>query len=263
MSNQFSEKNSLLEVKDLSKDFGGLKAVVNLSFSVQSNKIKAIIGPNGAGKTTVFNLISGFLKPSGGLRKFKGKSYEALKPHQISELGISRTFQNLLTFSDLTVLQNVMVGRHHQSKGEFVRSGFGLRRTRREETSIKGAAFEFLEMVGLAHKADEMAGNLPYGEQRLLEIARALAGDPELLMLDEPAAGLNEKETENLATLIRAIQCMGTTILLVEHDMGLVMDIAEEIIVLNYGVKIAEAPPGEIRENPAVIEAYLGGSSDE
>lgn len=249
----------LLEIRNLTKHFGGLTAARNLSFKVNKGQIKAIIGPNGAGKTTVFNMISGLLQPSEGERLFKGASIEGLMPHEIAALGISRTFQNVLIFDNLTVFQNVMVGRHTRSRGEFLYSGMGILGSRQEEKKIREKAYVFLEMVGLARKASEMAGNLPFGEQRLLEIGRALATDPDLLLLDEPAAGLNEMETDELAGLIKTIQGLGITVLLVEHDMNLVMDVSESILVLNYGEMIAEGTPTQIQTHPAVIEAYLGG----
>jgi branched-chain amino acid transport system ATP-binding protein len=253
----------ILQIETLSKSFGGIQAVDNVSFNVETNRIMAIIGPNGAGKTTLFNLITGFERPDAGQKKFKGKPFDNAKPHEITAIGISRTFQNLSIFDNLTVCQNIMVGRHTRSKGEFLRSGFGLFGNKKQEKAIRADAMRYLELVGLVDKAEEMAGNLPYGRQKLLETARALATEPELLLLDEPAAGLNEKETEDMADIIKRIQKMGVTILLVEHDMELVMNISDWILVLNYGVNIANGTPESIQENPLVIEAYLGEELDE
>ena len=253
----------ILQIETLSKSFGGIQAVDNVSFNVETNRIMAIIGPNGAGKTTLFDLITGFERPDGGQKKFKGKPLDNAKPHEITTIGISRTFQNLSIFDNLTVCQNIMVGRHTRSKGEFLRSGLDLFGNKKQEKAIRTDAMRYLELVGLVDKAEEMAGNLPYGRQKLLETARALATEPELLLLDEPDAGLNEKETEDMADIIKRIQKMGVTILLVEHDMELVMNISDWILVLNYGVNIADGTPENIQENPLVIEAYLGEELDE
>jgi len=252
----------LLELRNFSKTFGGLEAVSDLSLTVKQGEIKALIGPNGAGKTTVFNLISGLQRPDRGEKRFKGKPFNHLRAHEIARMGIARTFQNVLVFGNLTVLQNVMVGRHTRSTGDFLRCGLGFSGIRRQERAIQEAASKILELVGLEDKAGDLADNLPFGEQKLLEVARAMATEPELLMLDEPAAGLNEEETEGMAGIIRTIQKTGITILLVEHDMSLVMNISDDILVLNHGVKIAEGPPEEIQENSMVIEAYLGEEID-
>jgi branched-chain amino acid transport system ATP-binding protein len=256
-------KEITLQVEGLSKSFGGIQAVNNVSFNVEKNQIMAIIGPNGAGKTTLFNLITGFNHPDAGQKKFKGKSFKNAKPHEIAALGIARTFQNLSIFDNLTICENVMVGRHTRSKGEFFRSALGLTRVIQQEKLIRQDALRFLEFVGLADQADKIAGSLPYGEQKLLETARALAVEPELLLLDEPAAGLNDKETEDMSNIIKEIQKKGTTVLLVEHDMNLVMNISDHILVLNYGINIAVGTPEDIQQNPLVIQAYLGEELDE
>jgi branched-chain amino acid transport system ATP-binding protein len=252
----------ILEVKDVVMAFGGLMALINLNFQVDSGMIKAIIGPNGAGKTTLFNVITGAFPPSEGSVRFRGRSIEQLKPHEISRLGISRTFQTVELFTNMTVLENVMVGRHNRTKVPFMVSGFRLPGVRRKEEQIRTKAIEFLEFIGLADKAEESADALPLGERKILEIGRALATEPDLICLDEPAAGLNETETQMAADLIRRIKDRGVTVLLVEHDMKVVMNISDEIMVLNYGEKIAEGSPEEIQNNLRVIEAYLGSEEN-
>jgi len=253
----------ILRVRDLEKSFGGLRAIDSLNFAVGEGQIKSIIGPNGAGKTTLFNLITGVYAPTGGTFEFEGKPLNGLKPHAIARLGISRTFQNLELFPNMTVLENVMLGGHSRSSAGLFHAGFRLPRMRHEERAIRERAMEELRFMGLESKAMMGATSLPLGEQKLLEIARALATQPKLLLLDEPAAGLNLRETENLSQTILRIREKGITIMLVEHDMSLVMGISDEVIVLNYGKKIAEGSPREIQRNREVIAAYLGEEAED
>lgn len=249
---------SILEIVNLRKTFGGLTAVNNVSFNVQQGQIKALIGPNGAGKTTIYNLIAGTYVCTGGEIKFKNKLINKYKPHIIASLGIVRTFQNVQLFGNMTVLENVMVGCHTKTKSGIFSAALSLPHMRTEERNIRESSMEKLKFVDLDSRASELASNLSFGEQRLLEIARALAVEPELLLLDEPAAGLNTRETEKLAQTIYKIRNLGVTILIVEHDMNLVMEISDQVIVLNYGIKIAEGKPNEIQNNEEVIAAYLG-----
>jgi len=250
--------DKMLRISRLRKEFGGIIALQGVEFSMESNNIKAIIGPNGAGKTTIFNIISGIYSPTEGEIWFKGERIDRLKPHLIAARGISRTFQNVQVFANMSVLENVMVGCHPWTRSEFLACIFKPRKTRLEEKKIRSRALELLEFVGLKEKADIPAHSLTFHEQRLVEIARALATGPELLLLDEPAAGLNLRETKQMGELICRIREMGISVLLVEHDMDLVMGISEEIVVLNSGQVIAEGTPREIQNNEKVIAAYLG-----
>jgi branched-chain amino acid transport system ATP-binding protein len=250
--------DAILETRDLDRSFGGLHAVNAVSFQVRPGVIHALIGPNGAGKTTLFNLIAGTLAPHGGQVLFRGRPITGRKPHAIAALGIARTFQTTRLFPDMTVLENVMVGRHPRTRSGFVSGLLNLPGAWREDRRVQGKAREILDDLGLGACAADIASSLPFGRQRLVEFARALATEPALLLLDEPAAGLNIYETRELADLIVKIRGRGITCLVVEHDMSLVMDISDEVMVLDQGRKIAEGPPRAIQRNPEVVRIYLG-----
>ena len=248
----------VLEIKKISKNFGGIQALTDVSFSIEQGEVLGLIGPNGAGKTTMFNMITAMFPPSSGEIVFMGQSLAGLKPHEITKQGICRTFQNIRLFSELTVRENVMVGNHCRLTTGVLQSVFRTKYQKQEEENVLKSSDEILEIVGLSEYSQTIAKNLSYGQQRRLEIARALASRPKLLLLDEPAAGMNEKETNDLFDLIKKIQALNITILLIEHDMPLVMRICSRIVVLNFGKKIAEGTPSSIQNNKEVIEAYLG-----
>lgn len=248
----------ILRIRGLTKDFGGLRALQNLNFEIKRGQIKALIGPNGAGKTTLFNIINGFLPSTHGKVFFEGEEITNLKPYIVSRRGIGRTFQTPQVFLDMSVLENIMVGSYLQTQSEFIASGLKTRSAIREEERIKEKSLEILDFLSVEEKPLTLAKNLPFAHMRLLEIGRAIATQPKLLLLDEPSAGLNTSESELLGMVFKKIRDSGVTIFFVEHDMNLVMEISDEIIVLNFGEKIAENTPSQIRTDEKVISSYLG-----
>jgi ABC-type branched-subunit amino acid transport system ATPase component len=253
----------LLETRGLRKAFGGVVAVANVDLEVQAGTIHAVIGPNGAGKTTILNLISGLLPADRGEVRFCGQRLNGMRPSERAALGLARTFQNLQIFGNMTVLENVMMGRHLKSRCGMLTSALRVPRARQEERAVEREGLRYLELLGLGVRRDDPAGSLPFGQQRLLEIARALATEPLTLLLDEPAAGLNATETDRLGELIFSIRERGITVVLVEHHMDLVMRVSDTVLVLHHGEVLAQGSPGAIQSDSSVIDAYLGADLDD
>jgi branched-chain amino acid transport system ATP-binding protein len=261
MSTPDAVRPQALSVEHVSVRFGGLTAVADMSFAVHDGEVVGLIGPNGAGKTTAFNVITGFLRPSAGAIRFRGAALDGLPPHAVAGRGLVRTFQRTSVFYNNTVFENVLIGLHRHGRSSLVDALLALPRERASEHQLAAAVAEILDLVGIAGRASERAGTLPYGEQRLLGIAVALAARPTMLLLDEPVSGMNATETATVMQLIEKIRRSGITILLVEHDMPMVMGVSDRIIVLNYGRIIAEGPPAAIQRDPEVVRAYLGQSA--